>query len=38
VCSFLAEALVPLAAFWSWVPNLIFTGIGLTRLRRAAMV
>lgn len=38
VCSFLAEAFLPLAAFWSWVPNLIFTAIGLTRLRRAAMV
>ncbi len=38
VCSFLAEAFIPLAALWSWVPNLIFTIIGLTRLRRAAMV
>src|SRR5579863_10366415 len=38
VCSFLAEAFIPLAALWSWAPNLIFTIIGLIRLRRAAMV
>ncbi|HYL26565.1 MAG TPA: LptF/LptG family permease [Candidatus Nitrosotalea sp.] len=38
ICSFAAEALVVLAAFWAWVPNLLFTAIGLTRLRRAAMV
>jgi len=38
VCSFLAEAFIPLAALWSWVPNLVFTVIGLTRLRRAALV
>jgi lipopolysaccharide export system permease protein len=38
VCSFAAEALVGLAAFWAWVPNLLFTAIGLTRLRRAATI
>src|SRR5579863_716753 len=38
ICSFAAEAVVTLAAFWAWVPNLLFTAIGLIRLRRAAMV
>ncbi|HVA32976.1 MAG TPA: LptF/LptG family permease, partial [Candidatus Baltobacteraceae bacterium] len=38
ICSFFAEAFLPLAAFWAWVPNLLFTAIGLSRLRRAAQV
>jgi len=38
VCSFLAEALLPLAVLFAWTPNLIFTAIGLFRLRRAALV
>ena len=36
VCSFAAEAFIGLAALWAWVPNIIFTAIGLIRLRRAA--
>ncbi len=35
-CSFAAEAFIGLAALWAWVPNIIFTAIGLVRLRRAA--
>ncbi|HEY6449809.1 MAG TPA: LptF/LptG family permease [Candidatus Cybelea sp.] len=38
VCSFAAEAFIGLAALWAWVPNIIFTAIGLIRLRRAAQV
>ena len=38
VCSFLGEAFLPLAPLWAWVPNLLFTVIGLTRLRRAAEI
>jgi len=38
VCSFAAEAFLSFAAFWAWVPNLLFTAIGLNRLRHAAMV
>ena len=38
VCSFLAEALLPLAVLFAWVPNILFTAIGLFRLRRAALV
>jgi lipopolysaccharide export system permease protein len=38
VCSFLGEAFLSLAAMWAWMPNLIFTAIGLTRLRRAASI
>ncbi|HTU81866.1 MAG TPA: LptF/LptG family permease [Candidatus Acidoferrales bacterium] len=38
ICSFLGEAMLSIAWFWAWTPNLIFTAIGLTRLRRAALV
>jgi lipopolysaccharide export system permease protein len=38
ICSYLGEALSSMAALWAWMPNVIFTIIGLTRLRRAAMV
>ena len=38
ICSFGAEALIGLAALWAWVPNILFTAIGLGRLRRAALV
>jgi lipopolysaccharide export system permease protein len=38
VCSFAAEASVGLAPLWAWVPNILFTVIGLSRLRRAAVV
>jgi lipopolysaccharide export system permease protein len=38
ICSFLGEAFLSLAALFAWMPNIIFTVIGLTRLRRAAAV
>lgn len=38
ICSFGAEALIAFAALWAWVPNILFTAIGLSRLRRAAAV
>jgi lipopolysaccharide export system permease protein len=38
VCSFAGEAFITLAALWAWVPNTLFTAIGLSRLRRAAAV
>jgi lipopolysaccharide export system permease protein len=38
VCSFAAQAFVGFAALWAWVPNILFTAIGLIRLRRAAAV
>jgi lipopolysaccharide export system permease protein len=38
ICSFIAEAFLPLALLWAWMPNLIFTAIGLARLQRAAQV
>jgi lipopolysaccharide export system permease protein len=38
ICSYLSAAMLPLAFFWAWAPNLLFTAIGLTRLRRAAAV
>jgi lipopolysaccharide export system permease protein len=38
VCSFAAEAAIGLAALWAWAPNILFTAIGLSRLRRAALI
>ncbi len=38
VCSFAGEALMSQAWLWAWVPNLLFTAIGLGRLRRAAQI
>jgi lipopolysaccharide export system permease protein len=38
VCSFAAQAFVGFAALWAWVPNILFTAIGLIRLRAAAAV
>jgi lipopolysaccharide export system permease protein len=38
ISSFIAEAFLPLAVLWAWMPNLIFTAIGLARLQRAAQV
>jgi lipopolysaccharide export system permease protein len=38
VCSFAAEAFLTFAAFWAWMPNALFTAIGLARLGRAASV
>jgi hypothetical protein len=38
VCSFFGEALLSVAWLWAWMPNLLFTAIGVLRLRRAAAV
>ncbi|MGB6519618.1 MAG: LptF/LptG family permease [Candidatus Cybelea sp.] len=38
ICSFAADAFTALAALWAWVPNILFTAIGVIRLRRAALV
>ncbi len=38
ICSFVAEAFLPLAPLWAWMPNILFTAIGLVRLRRAATI
>ena len=38
ICSFAGEAFLPYAWLWAWIPNLLFTAIGLIRLRRAALV
>lgn len=38
VFSYIGEALVALAPLWAWTPNLIFTAIGVARIRRAAAV
>ncbi len=38
VCSFAGETLLNFAWLFAWMPNLIFTAIGLTRLRVAAAV
>jgi lipopolysaccharide export system permease protein len=38
VFSFVSQGLINLAWFWAWVPNIIFTVIGLVRLRQAAAV
>jgi lipopolysaccharide export system permease protein len=38
ICSFAAQALITLAALWAWLPNILFTAIGVGRLRRAAQV
>ncbi len=38
VFSYVGEALVGLALLWAWMPNIIFTAIGVARVRRAAAV
>ncbi|HEV3090276.1 MAG TPA: LptF/LptG family permease [Candidatus Cybelea sp.] len=38
VCSFAGEAFLGVAALWAWMPNILFTAIGLARLGRAATV
>jgi lipopolysaccharide export system permease protein len=38
VFSYISEAFIVFAPFWAWVPNIIFTAIGVARLRRAAAV
>ena len=37
MCSYLGGAFLPLAWLWAWMPNLIFTAIGIRRLQRAAL-
>jgi lipopolysaccharide export LptBFGC system permease protein LptF len=36
IFSYVGEALVPIAALVAWMPNIIFTAIGLRRLQKAA--
>lgn len=38
IFTYISQAFPDLAGFWAWVPNLIFTAIGLVRLRRAASI
>lgn len=38
IFSYISEASIGLAGVWAWLPNIIFTVIGLLRLRRAASV
>ncbi len=38
VFSYVSEAFLSLAGVWAWMPNIIFTTVGLLRLRRAAEV
>jgi lipopolysaccharide export system permease protein len=38
IFSYVGEALVPIAALVAWMPNIIFTAIGLRRLQMAASV
>jgi lipopolysaccharide export system permease protein len=38
ISSFIGEAFLSMALLWAWMPNLIFTAIGLARLQRAARV
>ncbi len=38
IFSYISQAFPTLAGVWAWVPNLIFTSIGLFRLRQAASV
>jgi lipopolysaccharide export system permease protein len=36
ICSYIGEAFLPMAWLWAWMPNLIFTAIGVRRLQAAA--
>jgi lipopolysaccharide export system permease protein len=38
ICSYLGEAMLALAPFWVWLPNILFTLIGAIRLHRAAAI
>ncbi len=38
VFSYVSEAFLSLAGVWAWMPNIIFTTVGLLRLRRASEV
>jgi lipopolysaccharide export system permease protein len=36
ICSYFSQSFVNLAWLWAWLPNIIFTAIGVARLRRVA--
>lgn len=38
ICSFVGQAFLAFAWLWAWMPNILFTAMGLVRLRRAAAV
>jgi lipopolysaccharide export system permease protein len=38
ICSYFSEAFLPLAWLWAWMPNILFTIFGATRLRKASAV
>ncbi len=38
VFSYISEAYISLAALWAWMPNLVFTAVGVVRVRHAAAV
>lgn len=38
ICSYAGEALPSIASLWAWMPNVLFTAIGVVRLRGAAAV
>lgn len=38
ICSFVSQAFLASAWLWAWMPNILFTAMGLVRLRRAATV
>jgi lipopolysaccharide export system permease protein len=38
IFSYVSEAYLSLAGLWAWMPNIIFTVVGLLRLRKAAEV
>jgi len=38
VFSYVGEAMIALSFLWAWMPNIIFTAIGASRLRKAAAV
>ena len=36
--SYISDAFVGLAAVWAWLPNVLFTALGIVRLRRASAI
>jgi lipopolysaccharide export system permease protein len=36
ICSYISNSFVNLAWLWAWLPNIIFTAIGIARLQRVA--
>jgi lipopolysaccharide export system permease protein len=38
IFSYISESYISLAGVWAWLPNILFTAIGVARLRRAAAV